>query len=175
VPVSATEESIGNLPTARRWGVIARGTLLLDAIGWNGGRINANGEFRDSQVQDPITGEQRRISQDLVRRWSVDLRHDIPGTELAWGGSLSEELRAPTFRLDQLFKTRLDQPIATIFVEHKDVLGFTVRLGLRNVLYGKDVIRRDFYADRRDGPIDFSEVQTRRIHLIGVLTVSGTF
>lgn len=175
VPISATEESIGNLPTAQRWGLIARGTVLLDAIGWRGGRLNASGEFRDSRVRDPITGDLRRISQDLVRRWSVDLRHDIPGTDIAWGGSVSEELRAPTFRLDQLFETRLDQPIATVFVEHKDVAGFTVRLGLRNVLNGEDDIRRAFYVDRRNGPIDFTEVQTRRIHLIGVLTVSGTF
>ena len=175
IPVNATEESIGNLPTARRWGMIARGTLLLDTIGWRGGRINASSEFRDSRVRDPITGTFRRISQDLVRRWSVDIRHDIPGTDIAWGGSLSEELKARTFRLDQLFETYLDQPIATVFVEHKNVAGFTVRLGLRNVLNGEDYIRRDFYVDRRDGPIDFSEIQTRRIHLIGVLTISGTF
>ena len=175
VPINATEEGVGNLPRARRWGVLARGTLLLDAIGWRGGRLNASGEFRRSSVRDPLTGEQRRISGDIVRRWSADLRHDIPGTEIAWGGSLSEELKGPTFRLDQLFSAQLSQPIATLFVEHKNVMGMTVRFGLRNVLNGHDEIRRTYYVDRRNGPIEQSEFQIRNIHLIGVLTISGNF
>lgn len=175
VPISATEEGVGNLPRARRWGIIGRGTVLLDSLGWKGGRINASGEFRQSRVRDPLTGDQRRISDDLVRRWSVDLRHDIPNSPLAWGGSLSEDRRAPIFRLDQLLSTHLTQPIATLFVEHKDVMGLTVRLALRNVLDGHDDIRRTYYVNRRDGPIDTTEHQIRYIRPIGVLTISGTF
>lgn len=175
IPITATEEGVGNLPSARRWGLTARGTLLLDGLGWRGGRINATGDFRWSSVRDPLTGEERRISEDLVRRWSVDMRHDIPQSDVAWGASLSEELRGPTFRLDQLFTGRLSQPIATLFVEHKDVMGLTVRLGLRNVLNGHDDLRRTYYVNRRNGPIDEVEHQVRNIHLIGVLTISGTF
>lgn len=175
VPISATEEGVGNLPKARRWGIIGRGTVLLDSLGWRGGRINASGEFRQSRVRDPLTGEQRRISDDLVRRWSIDIRHDIPNSPVAWGGSLSEERRAPIFRLDQLLSTHLTQPIATLFIEHKDVMGLTVRLALRNVLDGHDDIRRTYYVNRRDGPIDTTEQQIRYIRPIGVLTISGTF
>lgn len=175
VPLSTTQEGVGNLPRARRWAVTGRGTILFDAIGWRGARLNGSAEFRGSSVRDPLTGEQRRISRDLRRRWSVDFRHDIPGSDLAWGGAISEERFAPTFRLDQIIDSSLTRPITQIFVEHKNVFGLTVRLTARNLNDTRDDLRRDVYVDRRDGPLDFRERQLRRIHLIGVLAISGSF
>lgn len=175
IPLSATEEGVGNLPSARRWGVTARGTLLLDAIGWRGARLNGNAEFRGSSVRDPLTGDTRRISGDLRRRWSVDFRHDIPGSAIAWGGAISEDRNAPVFRLDQISDASLTRPITSVFIEHKNVFGLTVRLTARNLIDTRDDLRRDVYLDRRDGPIDFRERQFRRIYLIGVLAISGSF
>lgn len=175
VPLSPTEEGVGNLPSARRWGVIGRGTLLFDALGWRGARLNGNAEFRGSSVRDPLTGEQRRISGDLRRRWSVDFRYDIPGSAIALGGAISEERFAPTFRLDQIGDSSLTKPITAVFVEHKNIFGLTVRLTARNLNDTRDDLRRDVYLDRRDGPLEFRERQLRRIHLIGVLAISGSF
>ena len=175
VPLSPTLEGVGNLPRARRWAGFVRGTLLLDAIGWHGGRLNASAEFTRSRVRDPLTGHDRRISNDPVRSWSVDLRHDIPHTPIAWGGSLSETREGALYRLDQYYDVRLTRPIATLFVEHKDVRGLTVRLSARNLLNGRDDLYRIYYVDRRNGPIDSSERQTRSIRVIGMLTISGSF
>lgn len=175
IPLSPTVEGVGNLPSARRYGVTGRGTLLFDGLGWHGARLNANVEFRHSSVRDPVTSENRRISGDLIRRFAVDLRHDVPGTQIAWGGSLSEDRIGPSFRLDEYYFATLNHPIATAFVEHKDVLGMTVRLSLRNLLGSQDNLRRDVYVARRDGPVDFRERQIRSIYLIGLLSISGSF
>lgn len=175
VPLSATEEGIGNLPSARRWGVIARGTLLLDALGWRGARIDANAEFRDSSVLDPVTGRNRRISEDLDRNWGINFRHDIPASDIAWGATIQESIEGPEFRLDQVRQSPLNRPITFIYVEHKDLFGLTVRLTVRNLNDTRDDIRRTVYVDRRDGPVAFNERQLRRIYLIGVLTISGSF
>lgn len=175
VPLSPTEEGVGNLPSARRWGVTGRGTLLLDTLGWRGARLNGSAEWRDSSVRDPITVADRRISADLKRRWSVDFRHDIPNSAIAWGGSISEERFGPLFRLDQTTDTSLTRPITQVFIEHKDMFGLTVRLTARNLNNTRDDIRRDYYVNRRDGPIDVRERQFRDIHLIGALSVSGSF
>lgn len=175
VPLSPTEEGVGNLPNARRWGVTGRGTLLLDALGWRGARLNGSAEFRHSSVRDPVTGDNRRISADLKRRWSVDFRHDLPNSQIAWGGQISEERVGPIFRLDQTFESSLTRPITQVFIEHKDVFGLTVRLTARNLNNTRDDIRRDYFVNRRDGPIDVRERQLRDIHLIGVLSISGSF
>lgn len=175
VPLSPTEEGIGNLPNARRWGVIARGTLLLDTLGWRGARIDANAEFRDSSVRDPVTGTDRRISEDLKRNWGVNFRHDIPGSAIAWGATITEAVEGPEFRPDQISQAPLNRPITFVYVEHKNVWGLTVRLTLRNLNDTRDDIRRTVYVDRRDGPVAFNERQLRRIYPIGVLTISGSF
>lgn len=175
IPLSATDEGIGNLPGATRFGITGRGTILFDAIGWRGARLNVSGEFRTSSVRDPVTLTNRRISGDLIRSWSVDFRHDIPHSALAWGGSVSENRTGPDFRLNQYYFATLTHPITTLFIEHKNVLGMTVRLSLRNLLNAQDNLQRDRYVARRDGPIDFRERQLRSIYVIGLLSINGAF
>ena len=175
IPLSATEEGIGNLPSARRWGLTFSGTIVFDSLGWQGVRLTASGEIRDSSVRDPVTGATRRISEDLVRTANVELRHDIPGTELAWGAELFTERYAPFFRLDEVSSSVFSEPITTVFVEHKDVFGLTVRLALRNVLNGADMSRRDIYVARRNGPIESRERQTRNIFPFIGLSINGSF
>ena len=175
IPVSPTEEAVGNLPRARRYGLTVRGTLLLDSLGWRGARVDLRGSFNRSRVPDPVTGNVRRISDDPIRDWALDFRDDIPGTPIAFGGQITELIRGPTFRLDQYFRSQLARPVTTIYVEHKDVMGLSVRLSLRNLVNTYDDIRRDVSVDRRDGPLAFSERQVRNIYLIGILTISGSF
>ncbi len=175
IPLSATDEGVGNLPRARRWGITGRGTLLLDVIGWRGGRINANGTFGDSDVRDPLTGQQRRISEDDIRDWLIEFRHDIPGSDIAYGAFVGEDVNGAIFRLDQISRATLTRPVSSVFIEHKNIFGLTVRAGFRNILGTRDDLRRDVYVARRDGPIDFRERQLRRISLIGTLAVSGSF
>ncbi|MEQ1718421.1 MAG: hypothetical protein ABL907_20965, partial [Hyphomicrobium sp.] len=155
--------------------VTARGTFNLDGIGWRGGRIDATGELRKSRVLDPVTGTHRRISNDLVRTWQIDLRHDIPNSPIAWGANISDTRQGPLFRLDEFFHQTLTRPFIVVYAEHKDVRGLTVRLSLRNLLSTSDLIVRDTFVSRRNGPVAFSERQLRHIHLFGALTISGSF
>lgn len=175
IPISATTEGVGNLPHATRYGITARGTFNLDGLGWHGARIDATAELRKSRVLDPVTGVHRRISDDLIRTWQVDLRHDIPNSPIAWGANISDTRQGPLFRLDQFYHQTLTRPFAVVYAEHKDVLGLTVRLSLRNLLSTSDLILRDTYVGRRNGPIALRERQLRHIHLFGALTISGSF
>lgn len=175
VPITATTEGVGNLPSARRWAFTFSGTLNLDPLGVQGARLNFSGELRDSSVRDPLTGVSRRISEDLNRLINAEFRHDWPGTDFAWGAQLYEERYRPFFRLDQVSSSWLSRPVTTVFAEHKDVAGMTVRLGLRNILNARDDIRRDVFVTRRNGPLDFRERQIRNIHPIVTLSVTGSF
>ena len=175
VPITATTEGVGNLPSARRWALTFSGTLNLDPLGVPGARLNFSGEVRDSSVSDPVTGRTRRISEDLNRLVNIEFRHDWPGTDFAWGAQLYEERYRPFFRLDEISSSWLSRPVTTVFAEHKDVAGLTVRLGLRNILLARDDIRREVYVARRNGPVDFREQQFRNIYPIVTLNVSGSF
>ncbi len=175
VPVGPSLAAVGNLPSAHRASVIGRGTFNLDRFGFAGARLTADVELGDSSVRDPLLGEQRPISNDLITRMTIDLRHDVPATPLAWGTSLTIDDRAAMYRPDQIFLSRLTRPVWSSFIEHKDVLGLTVRATVRNLLGAREAISRDVFAPRRDVALDFTERQERRISPFLLLSVSGSF
>lgn len=174
IPLSPTTEGRGNLPPANLYRISSKATLLLDPIGFKGARINSDITVRRNRVRDPLTGLWRDQSsgQDYV----VDLsfRHDIPGSNFAWGAGYFDERYARSLRLDAIEKEYTVGPFVTAFVEHKDVAGFTVKLSYRNLAGMKDGFDRTVFVDRRDGPIAFSESRRRGFGQYVQLTVTGT-
>jgi outer membrane receptor for ferrienterochelin and colicins len=175
IPLTATTEGIGNLPSARRWALTFSGTLNLDGIGAPGARLSFTGEERRSRVRDPLTGAYRRISQDLIRTYDINFRYDIPDTDLAWGASFSVERNAPFFRLDEVSQQIFAPSFSSVYWEHKDVFGLTARVSIRNLRDAEDISNRDIYVNRRNGPIETRERQRRRIFPILGITLSGSF
>jgi outer membrane receptor for ferrienterochelin and colicins len=175
IPLTATTEGIGNLPNARRYALTFSGTLNLDFLGAPGARLNFTGEERRSSVLDPVTGERRPISRDLRRSYDINFRYDIPETDLAWGAAFGVERNAPFFRLDEVSQQIFSPSFATVYWEHKDVFGLTARVSVRNLRDAEDIITRDIYVNRRDGPIDTRERALRRIYPILGVSISGSF
>jgi outer membrane receptor for ferrienterochelin and colicins len=174
IPLSPTTEGKGNLPPANLYRISSKATLLLDPLGWTGARINSDITWRRNRVRDPLTGLWRDQSygQDYVV--DLSLRHDIPGSDLAWGAGYFDERYAPGLRLDAIEKEYTVGPFVTAYIEHKDVAGFTVKLSYRNLAGMKDGFDRTVFVNRRDGPIAFSESRQRKFGQYFQLTVTGT-
>ena len=175
VPITATTEARGNLPSATQYGLIAVATLLLDPVGVPGGKIDVEAQGQRSRVRDPLLGNFRRISNDFVYEYEVEFRHDIPGTPFAYGAEIEQFDGFPSVRLDQIADFDHEAPFVSVFVEHKDVFGLTVNARLANLLDRGDRFVRTVFEDRRDGPVAFVEDRTRRFGLIFQLTVGGSF
>jgi hypothetical protein len=174
IPIGSTGESPGNLDSATVLGIEWKSTLNFDPAGWRGAKLDTRFQFQTSSLDDPLTFVPRRISGDTVRVLEANLRHDVPETPYAWGASLSQFRRAPSVRLG-LFAQQNETPgFGSIFVEHKDVLGLTVRARAGNLLGAEDRLHRVFYAGRRTNPIDFVEKRVRNIGPIFLFTVSGS-
>ncbi|AMO72336.1 hypothetical protein AZE99_11160 [Sphingorhabdus sp. M41] len=190
IPITATTEARGNLDSATSYGVEMVTSILFDPIGWTGAKLDIEGEVRKSALRDPLTGIHRRISDDKIFTYEASLRHDIPGSNWAWGAGVEESRYSDFLRLDQITRFRTAAPYSWIFVEHKDVLGLTVQANLGN-LFGRaenftrtafgDLLGqpgdldRGFIRGRRNGPIAFVEDRSRQFGLIYRLTVSGSF
>ncbi|MBB3764844.1 TonB-dependent receptor plug domain-containing protein [Sphingomicrobium lutaoense] len=173
IPVSPTEEALGNLDSAFVVQGMIEGTLLFDPIGWKGARLNLFGMVTDTSVEDPLTGLDRQISGIQRFYTNLDLRHDIPGSDWAWGGGMEYGRQAPTFRLDQWAHGYQTKPVAWLFVENKDVAGMTMRATVVNLLGTKDGFERIAYVDRRDGPVAFTEQWERSFGPIFRFSISG--
>jgi hypothetical protein len=176
IPLADHGQGVGNLPRARRFGMESTSTINFDPIGWIGAKLDATLGFEKTRVKDPLTGEQRPISSTRDRWASVDLRHDIPGTDWAWGASASHDHYAKTYFLTEVYRSWEGPVWAGVYVEHKNVFGMTVRADAGNLLNARHRWTRYVYTDWRDtAPISFIQRNNQLIGPIFSLTVKGTF
>lgn len=175
IPLSNTEEAPGNLKSAKRLRGEVNSSFLLDSIGFKGAKLDAGLALQTVSLRDPLTGEKRPISNRGRVGWNVEFRHDIPGSNWAWGGFAEDSSDYGFYRLDYYSREYRTGPMVGIFAEHKDVLGLKVRGQIFNLAGQTEGYDEIFYVDRRDGDIDFTHTGTNKYGLIYRLTVSGTF
>ena len=175
VPIGATGESPGNIDHAIVYGFEWKTTFNFDPMGWRGARLDARLQLQNSRVDDPLTGLPRRISDNLMRLVEVGLRHDIADTDLAWGFNINHEIYAPSVRLTEIGRQWEGPVWGSLFAEHKDVFGLTVRATLGNVFGARSMWERTVYEGRRTGPVDFFEDRNRTIGPVFSFSIRGRF
>lgn len=175
VPIGATGESPGNIDRATVHGLEWKGTFNLDRLGWTGAKLTTLWQHESSQVRDPLTGDNRPISNNLKDAAEVSLRHDVAGTDWAWGGDLSYSFYARDYRLSEVGRQWEGPVWGGLFIERKNLRGMTVRLNAANLTSAMSMWQRTVYLERRTGPVDYFEDRDRRIGPIFSLSVSGKF
>lgn len=176
VPLPDGGEGRGNIPSAERYGLEGNATLKFDPIGFKGAKLDAHVILQQTSLRDPLTGEKRQIDYWTTRLIELDFRHDIPGSDWAWGASLQHVDSQPYYRLNEIGSENEGPIFDSYFVENKDVFGMTVRFDVINLANARHNLTRTIYVDRRDNsPIDFIERQERLIGPIFRLGVKGSF
>jgi outer membrane receptor for ferrienterochelin and colicins len=175
IPIGATGESPGNIDSAIRYGVEWKSTINFDPAGWRGAKLDARFQVQETQVDDPLTGEPRRISNSLMRLAELGLRHDVPQTDWAWGTGLTYAFYARDYRLTEVGRLWEGPVWAYLYLEHKDVFGLTVRATMNNILGADSLWDRTVFVARRTGPIAFLEDRDRVIGPIFSFQIRGRF
>jgi hypothetical protein len=175
IPIGATGQSPGNLPSAVRYLVDWRTTLNLDPLGWDGAKLTSRIQYQDSRVQDPLTGISRPISDNMKFAANFNLRWDIPGTDWATGGNWEYYEQNYGYRLSELGRQWEGPVWASIFLEHKDIFGLVGRIQINNLFDADSTWNRTVYAGRRTDPISFIEYRNRPIGHIFSFSISGKF
>lgn len=175
VPLPGGGQAPGNLPSARFYGVEGQTTLLSDAVGWKGTRIDLTLGWNQSAVRDPLLGTQREVSGNELLRFEFRVRHDVPGSDWAFGTRGDWAKNARNVRLDEV---SLNQPSFAqmfAFLENKDVAGMTMRARVGNLLNQRDRFERTVFANRAAGQIAFSERRDRRFGTVFSFDIEGSF
>lgn len=176
IPIGTSGQSIGNLDEATLYGARIEGTLNLDPFGWNGAKIDFLGRLDESELEDPLTGETRPLGGRGTNYISLDFRHDIPNTNWAWGVFGERNNNTANYRLDEISQFDFAPQFFAGFVEHKDVMGATVTVQVRNLFReATERFERTVYQDRRDGPVDFTELRGRKFGPILSITIGREF
>jgi hypothetical protein len=176
IPVSPTEEAVGNLPgSAKRLRGEINGSFVLDAIGFRGAKLDAVLAVQTTSVRDPLLLTPRPLSNRGRTYWSLDFRHDIPGTQWAWGLYGEDNRDNGFYRLDFFGREFRTGPFTLAFVEHKNVLGLKVRGSILNLIGQRERSEEIYYLNRRNGPVDFTRNSDFRYGRFFRLSLSGTF
>ena len=178
IPIGATGQAPGNVEgTARVYGLQWTSTLNFDPMGWRGAKVDLNLQFQKSSLIDPLTERRRPLNENLTRQVEVNFRHDVPGSDWAYGASFNQFRLAPLFRLDERWQFLNTPGNLGVFVEHKDVMGLTVRAGVDNLLGANESFSRIFFDGRRNADetnVRFTEDRDRFYGPIFTVTISGT-
>ena len=177
IPIGANGQSPGNLDSASLYGVHWTSTFNFDPLGWRGAKLDLNLQFQESSVTDPLTGRRRSINETMTSNIQVNFRQDLPGTDYAYGASFFRYRQSPLVRLDQIWRFRDSPGVLGMFVEHKDVMGMTVRASVDNLLGTNENFTRPFYNGRRNpdnSNVLFTEDRDRFYGPIFTLSISGT-
>lgn len=175
IPIGATGEGVGNIDSARRFGVDWRTTFNFDPIGWRGARLDLRFLLQHTEVEDPLLHVIRPISNTTQNFFEGIFRYDIPDSDWAVGGAASFQEAAWNYRLTELGYQTEGPVFASVYVENKDVFGLTVRATAGNVLDARSTWDRLVYVGRRDGPLDFIERRDRLIGPIFSFQIRGRF
>jgi len=174
VPIGSGEGP-GNLDTGSRLGIEMEGTLKFDNIGWKGAQVELSGEYHTSSVDDPLTGESRRINGDRIHNIVAEFRHDVPNTDWAWGVTYEDFAEADVFRRRTVRRYEEGPGFMWGFVEHKDILGLTGTLFLGNLTDTDSQFTRVIYVTDRTGIVDRTEDRSRNFGPVVTLRLKGTF
>ena len=165
----------GNLDSAWQIGTVWDTTFKLDRIGFAGGEFNFNGEWTHSRVDDPLTGESRTINDDFEGVIGLELRQDVPQTDIAWGVSFQKRQRNRIFQISEERSFNQLPGFGQFYLEHKDIWGMTGTFTWGNLLSQNNKFSRVIYDPNRLGTVVRRESRSRDFGPIVSFELSGTF
>jgi hypothetical protein len=176
IPLPNHSEGIGNLPRASRFGMESTSTINFDPIGWTGAKLDAQFGFEKTSVRDPLTGATRPIS-GIQSKWvDLNLRHDIPHTQIAWGAEASYSAFTRNYFLTEVSHSWEGPWFVSAYIEDKNVMGLTVRAQAGNIFNARHRWTRSVYEDwRNNSPLAFYQDNNELIGPIFSLSVKGNF
>lgn len=130
VPVGISGDAPGNLGDGQRSWIEFEADLPTDRLGISGGLLVLSGRLRDTNVPDPVTGDDRRFRGDEDWRFSLDFRQDLPDWGAAWGFDYSVQGDEDFYRRREFSRTSAARGNLDVFVEKQIWSGMTARLGL---------------------------------------------
>ncbi|MGE3249569.1 MAG: TonB-dependent receptor plug domain-containing protein [Hyphomonadaceae bacterium] len=162
----------GNIGDGWVHGVQVTATVPLGFI-LPGARLTADIEVQDSQVTDPVTGDERVISGFVETDVELEFRQDFTAQRFAWGINYYKDAQNITFRINET-DTYEEGPFVDLWVETTAIPGVRVRAFVNNVLDSDFTRRREFYDVDRNGPLIGSEYRERNFGPFWGITISGT-
>ena len=144
----------------------------LDKVGISGARFTFRNDWNKTSVNDPTTGEDRRISDVRPSQANVGFQQDITSWKTQWGINWLPRLGQATYDPDQTFAWR-GADYLEAFVEYKPSPTLSLRAQLN--LWDDFTQQRTVYATRNPRTVAFVEERSIDPRTFVSLRVRKTF
>jgi outer membrane receptor protein involved in Fe transport len=189
LPLTATLEAPGNIGDGQRFGVELESTLPLDRLGLTGAKLDLIARWQDTNVDDPVTGEDRIFSArqragrllpldlrlDHEYAYAIDFRQDFPALQFAWGWDIRSRAERLNFKVNELV-IEDEGTEFNIFVETTRWFGLKAILAAQNILNIDETRDRVIYVGERGlTPVARREFRRRERGFRASFEISGSF
>ena len=181
IDVSPSEDDLksanGNIGDGKMYGLRLNASVRMQMIDMPNLLVSSGWSVRDSEIEDPFTGIDRRFAHFGRGRWSLSFRHDIPQWSLNWGGSWSNRFdgNEKIYDIDDVLDLRGD-PSTSVFAEWISPNGTSWRFDARGLGSNNQCRERTRFVGRLSAGI-LEEIENR-CSTRGVTTslkITGTF
>lgn len=165
----------GNIGDAEAWSLDVNFSTPISFI--PGSRLTVRGYLWDTEVTDPVTGEQRIISFQPESQVSVSFRQDINSWRMAWGIEAFQEGEVQAYRFNEI-DTSEEGPWVDFWVETTALPNnMKLRLWAANVFDGNINRDRRFFTPDRSGAPAGRDLRERAFANAPwfIVQLSGTF
>lgn len=165
--------ALGNAGTAEVKGITS--SLNLPLHQWaKGAQIAFQANFIDSSFIDPVTNQNRQLTELTTPDISVDFRQDINQHNIFWGISYQAYQRSKAYYVDEYnhFHT---QGLWQIYIEGIAFDGFKVRLDINNLGDKRTQWQRRLYQPNRSGALEQLQITQRHQDPSISFSISQTF
>lgn len=184
IPVTTRNETTGVLETFEAPGNIGDGTndtveldvtLPLERLGLWTAEFKIDALWRRSEVVDPTTGEERRISGQRPDVLEFSYRQEIPDRKLTLTGVWFDGWSETYYNFNQVSRFNLGH-YAEVGAEYKPRPSTAILLSLSNIGRFNFDRSREVYTGRRDvSPLDYFEERTNRSQWRAILRLRQSF
>ena len=179
--VSISEDNLlsanGNIGDGKMYGIRLNSSIRMNMFDMPNLLVSTSLSLADSEIRDPLTGQNRRMSHHGRGRASLSFRHDIPRLSLNWGASMRDNFDGNTkiYDVDDLLTMRAE-PGLSLFAEWISPAGTSWRWDARDIGNPEQCSDRTRYVGRLSvGILEEIEKRCSIRGLIMSLKITGTF
>jgi len=175
--IDTDDSGIGNIGSGWRKNLEVNLNTRFGFIGLPSAVLTFSYTHEESEINDPFTGAKRRLRFSTPDYFQISYRHDVEGTNLAYG--FNAHRRSGWLRQDvSLFEvTDFEIHLGTAFVEYNFTPSVKVRFAGAHFLNddGRTFNKTFYDGNIADGVINRIDFQDWRIHPDYVLSLQATF
>ncbi|MDX1491029.1 MAG: TonB-dependent receptor [Pseudohongiellaceae bacterium] len=167
----------GNIGDGDMWIGRLDADVRLGMLGLPNVLVNSRFELRDSEIEDPFLGIDRRFTNYDRGRFQLGFRHDVPRFNLNYGMEMNTRFDGNTKRYDiKDLEISSSDVFVSAFAEVVAFGGLTFRFDVRNVTNNEFCReRRRFDGHIRDNVLKEIEYQCSGSGRVMSLKINGTF